>query len=433
MPDDTPRPSPDEVRAELRQILDSPSFQNSKRCRQFLTHVCDRALSGDANALKERSVAMDVFGRQAELNLGVDTIVRVTAREVRKRLAQYYVNAGGVPAVRVDLPPGSYVPVFRYSDPAPRSMESTPAQSELIDTNKDEGPVPKSLKPANRRFRRLAVALAALVVVISSAFMAAKLTGSNSNQDAFTRFWAPVFESRQPLLIAVAHPLVYRPSSRSARMSPERPPALTLPLQRVIQAPANPLDGGEVVPVPDQFVGFGDMVAGTEVSALLARRSKAVRIALASTIPFSQLQKTPTLLVGALTNRWTMELQTAWKLQFAWTPERKPLIVDRGGGDRQWIVPAKDHEAAPEAAPKDYILISRISNSVTGGTVLVAAGLKQFGTEAAGRLLTDPEQLGGVLQKLPAGWESRNLQLLMQVTVIDSSPAQPELVAWQIW
>ena len=108
-------PAAEEIRRQLRNILASPVFHGSKRCQQFLEHVCEKALSGEAGALKERMIAIEVFGRQPQTELGEDTIVRVGAREVRKRLAQYYVTPEGAAAeVRIDLPPGSYSPDFRY-------------------------------------------------------------------------------------------------------------------------------------------------------------------------------------------------------------------------------------------------------------------------------------------------------------------------------
>lgn len=88
-------PVTSEIQAQLKHILASPSFQGSKRGQQFLEYVCLKALSGEMGCLKERSIAVEVFGRQPNSNMGDDTIVRVGAREVRKRLAQYYVTAGG--------------------------------------------------------------------------------------------------------------------------------------------------------------------------------------------------------------------------------------------------------------------------------------------------------------------------------------------------
>src|SRR5260370_9699698 len=110
-----PSPQPDEIRRQLQQVLASPAFHGSKRCQQFLEYVCAKSLAGEGGALKERSVAVEVFGRPPHIDLGEDTIVRVGAREVRKRLAQYYATSeGALSEIRIDLPSGSYAPEFHY-------------------------------------------------------------------------------------------------------------------------------------------------------------------------------------------------------------------------------------------------------------------------------------------------------------------------------
>src|SRR5690349_1816060 len=88
-------PKPDEIQKQLVAILASPAVHGSKRCQQFLEYVCAKAFSHGEDALKERTVAVEVFGRSPESDLSDDTIVRVGAREVRKRLAQYYVTPEG--------------------------------------------------------------------------------------------------------------------------------------------------------------------------------------------------------------------------------------------------------------------------------------------------------------------------------------------------
>src|SRR5882724_11944077 len=109
------RPTPEEIRHQLRCVLESPAFHGSKRCQQFLEYVCQKSLSGEAATLKERTVAIEVFGRPAHSDLSDDTIVRVGAREVRKRLAQYYVSPEGAAAkIRIDLHSGSYAPEFHF-------------------------------------------------------------------------------------------------------------------------------------------------------------------------------------------------------------------------------------------------------------------------------------------------------------------------------
>src|SRR5579871_3007115 len=83
------------VRAELSRILQSQSFRGSRRCCRFLEYSVQHVLDGNAQEdLRERSIGVEVFHRAADYDTNEDAIVRVTANEVRKRLAQYYQEAG---------------------------------------------------------------------------------------------------------------------------------------------------------------------------------------------------------------------------------------------------------------------------------------------------------------------------------------------------
>ena len=423
-------PRPEEIRHQLRSMLESPVFHGSKRCKQFLEYICEKSLAGEADTLKERTIAVEVFGRAPQSDLGEDTIVRVGAREVRKRLAQYYVTPDGLAAeVHIDLLPGSYAPEFRYvnvlKDEAVKDGTSGPAAVLLV-----REPIHRG-----RNYTRYVVTGALVLVVGVLVFGSLKWNSASPGDEGFRRFWEPVFNSREPLLLAVASPIVYHPSARAARMSAENLPPQTMPIQRPIQVPANKLDGSDLIPVLNQYVGFGDMVVATEVATMLAGRAKPVRVRLASSVQFADFRKGETLLIGAITNHWTLELSQAWRFQFAQTPGLETVIVD-----------TMDSQKAPEArrrwrvswhpdgsTPEDYMLICRIRNSVAGGFVIVAAGVKQFGTEAAGRLLTDRLQLSAVLSKLPRGWEDKNLQIVLRTKVLGNTPGQPEVEASYVW
>jgi hypothetical protein len=177
------------------------------------------------------------------------------------------------------------------------------------------------------------------------------------------------------------------------------------------------------------------MVAANQVTAMLARRSKAVRLRFANTISFADLRQTPVFLIGAVTNHWTMELQPSWRFQFRFEPGYSSILVDTadkpapGAKQREWSVPVTNDGSANE----DYLLICRLRNASTGGFVVVVAGVKQFGTEAGGRLVTDPDQLALVLRNLKPGWENRNLQVVLRLRVIGNTPAQPEVAASWVW
>jgi eukaryotic-like serine/threonine-protein kinase len=103
------------VRNALELVISSDAFAGSKQCQDFLRLVVQRTLAGDLDALRESMIGVEIFGRPANYDTSSDAIVRVRATEVRKRLAQYYKELNTTPVVRIELPPGSYVPEFHWS------------------------------------------------------------------------------------------------------------------------------------------------------------------------------------------------------------------------------------------------------------------------------------------------------------------------------
>ena len=108
----------EEIRAELQSILHSQSFTRSPGLSRLLSYLCDKVLAGESNQIKEHSVALDVFGRQDTFDQDSDSIVRVQANRLRKRLAEYYESEGKAHKIRITIPVGQYVPVFEEHEAA---------------------------------------------------------------------------------------------------------------------------------------------------------------------------------------------------------------------------------------------------------------------------------------------------------------------------
>ena len=102
-----------EIRSHLAEIIASDVFRGSRRCQEFLTHVVEHALIGDFDGIKERILGIRIFGREASDDTNGDSIVRVTASDVRKRLLRYD-KTSAPSALRIQLPSGSYIPEFHY-------------------------------------------------------------------------------------------------------------------------------------------------------------------------------------------------------------------------------------------------------------------------------------------------------------------------------
>jgi TolB-like protein/tetratricopeptide (TPR) repeat protein len=102
------------VRLHLKDVLASHAFAGSKRAGDFLRLIVEHGLEGEVDSLRERMIGAEMFGRPVDYDTGSDSVVRVKATEVRKRLSQYYMETDETPAVRIELPSGSYVPRFTF-------------------------------------------------------------------------------------------------------------------------------------------------------------------------------------------------------------------------------------------------------------------------------------------------------------------------------
>src|SRR5580700_5392233 len=110
------RVSEEAVREELSRVLACHEFRSSKRSQDFLRYVVEHTLAGQADMLKERTIGIEVFGRSTSYEPSDDATVRVKAGDVRKRLGLYYAEQGAHNPVRIELPPGTYVPEFRWAE-----------------------------------------------------------------------------------------------------------------------------------------------------------------------------------------------------------------------------------------------------------------------------------------------------------------------------
>ena len=107
------------IEAQLERLLANPYFSHSRRFPSFLRYIVNATVNGQADLLKERTLGIEIFAKSAAYDPALDPIVRVTAAEIRKRIAQYYQDPGHENELRVSLPPGSYVPPGCHYQAAP--------------------------------------------------------------------------------------------------------------------------------------------------------------------------------------------------------------------------------------------------------------------------------------------------------------------------
>ena len=127
-----PLPTPEAIRTQLGSILASPEFQLPERGRAFLRYIVEESLAGRAKRIKAYSIAIEVFGRDEGITPD-DPVVRIEAARLRRALERYYLVAGQSDPIRIDIPKGSYVPVF--ASRVPDMIESNPVEGALQTEN----------------------------------------------------------------------------------------------------------------------------------------------------------------------------------------------------------------------------------------------------------------------------------------------------------
>ena len=387
------------IREELDRVLASPEFRTSKRSQDFLKYVVEHALSGQADLLKERTIGIEVFGRSTDYDPGEDATVRVKAGEVRKRLGLYYAEQGAHDPVRIELPLGTYIPEFRPGEGASAhpEPEHVPEPTEAAGRPK---PAPQGFELAPRGPRL--VALAALLCFLVAGILWLRTRPGNAPLD---QFWAPVVTGSAPVLVCAAYVPVYG-LDRDAHPAPR---------------------AEDFVALTDQFVGGGDLIAVSRLSAMLARMGRPFRLKVGNDVTFQDLRTGPAILVGYSYTRWK---EISRELRFFIDGTRRPIGITDNGAPTAWSLP---HLPADRRTDEDYAIVSRVFHPDTHAMLVEIAGITQYGTDAAADLVSSPDLMAEALSKAPRGWQQRNLQLVLHVKVIAGSPSSPKVVAAHFW
>lgn len=125
-------PDAKSVRQELAKILASPQFSSSEQRKRLLSLVVERTLAGQADELKEYTLGVEALGRDPSFDQRLDSIVRVQATHVRRKLREYYHGPGKEDTVLISLPPGTYVPTFKYRSSVPTDFIELPAPTVAV-------------------------------------------------------------------------------------------------------------------------------------------------------------------------------------------------------------------------------------------------------------------------------------------------------------
>ena len=371
------------VREELERVLSSHDFQASKLCQSFLRFVIDSALNGHTDSLKERTIGLEVFGKPPSYDPSEDAGVRVKAGEVRKRLRSYYLSQPADARVLIELPPGTYIPEFRLLK---RAEQRAPAKSWV-------------------RSPLFWTTLGAVLLALALATFF--WLRPHPAADSLDQFWSPVFQSHKAVFVCTAPVPVY-----SAVRNPGSEP---------------PTRSEDFVLIPNRFVAVSDVNSATQIAEMFGKMGEPYKLRIGNDVSFRDLRTTPAVLVGFSYTQWH---EIGEHFRYSIDLSHRPFGVSQDGTLTNWTI--KTHPDDPEL-DEDYAIVSRVFYPGTNSIIVEITGISHYGTEAAADLVTNSALLQEALRGLPAGWQQKNLQIVLHVEVISGSPSVPTVVATHVW
>jgi hypothetical protein len=423
---------PSNIDDTLGRILRSSRFRDSLQLRTLLKYIVEKSVEGHDDALKERIIGIEVFGRKTDYDTADDPIVRSRVGLLRKRLAQYYESeeARGT-ELKIIIPNGSYRPNFVYhpgltSESATSTTRSQPhsaASGEIEELEHGTAPSsPKTSRTVNwRAWVIIGVASCALLLVGWVAVV-------HWQESELSLFWKPILESKKSVLLytGTVGPVYLRSAGSAERAgSPgdlELPAIPPVPVSQV-EAPAQ--NGGVYVPLQEGLAPPGDITADLKIAALMNTYNRNLILRAGSGLPFVDLKGSPAVLIGAYDNYWTIDLAQGLPFYF----DRGIRIRERGGQHRFWSTSAGPDTAITE----DYAVIFRVLDSKTGGPVIAISGLTTCGTQAAAEFATDPVQLRKLASVPRDALERKNLEFVLRASLVNCTPTSVDIVAQQVW
>ena len=403
------------IREQLGRLLENPYFSHSKRFPTFLRFVTEQTLAGQEDNIKERTLGIEIFNRDPDYDTASDPIVRVTAAEIRKRVAQYYQDPAHVNELRIALPSGSYIPRFHWpkgaNDPVLKELDL--AAAEVLthpEANSESHPV------RARRHSQFVLVLACVVAGVLS--VGSVLLWQEMHRSATDFFWGPVLIEKDPVLICVADQT--ESSGQSLRDAAD--PARQVQLQPMSQAKDNLTT-----------VAIDDLSSIVRIAGLLQSNGKQYSLRGEGVTSLADLRTGPAVFIGAFDNAWTLRLTDPLRFHFSNNADMSEVrIVDSTApAQSRWVV-----ERAVQVATnnyRDYAILARFTDTNTGKLTIIVAGLARGGTITAGEFLTDADDMAELKRASQAAGDKKNMEVVLSTQIIDGEPGSPKIEATYFW
>ncbi len=413
----------------LHRVAASPQFQKANRLRELLLYIAERSLQDPNCVLHEQEIGVDVLGRPPDYDTSHDTLVRVQVSQLRKKLQEHFTGEGRNEPLIIEIPKGSYVPVFRpRADEHRAEIESTGPHTRSDETH------PATILPGGgrRTYVMGGVIAILLLTVLALAWMVYRLEISpyiSTNRPTVNAFWRQLFDDGLPTTVVLSDitlipfeklmgrsmPLSEYESREFERLADQN---LTEPVRSLAKEVVNRVS-----------TSVSDVQVARDLGVLASENHLPLTLMSAREISSELLSSQNSIILGSWrANPWVglFENQLNFRTEYHENPPSMRFINSS---------PLKGEEAAYPAEWRrtGYCHVAYLSNPRHTGSVLLISGSDVISTEAGGRFLTNESSLRDLRQKLglKRGEPFPHFELLLRTQIVNNTVPSFELIAYR--
>jgi len=447
------RPSNDEIRRELADVLKSDHFRNSGKLSHLLEYVCASAVEGRGEQLNEYLIGVEVFERKADFSAAGDSIVRVRAHDLRRRLREYYSTEGKDHPVQIVLPKGNYCPEFVRVRSA-----TAPADEKPLETSAPTAPPGPASSPGSSAGpippRRALYIVAAILIfsLVGNLLLWISYRGSSAKAPpplaagdlAFYEELLGPLDKQNPrkTTINLSNPKVmFKFVSRSPQPTNylgRDPQPIDAELGRLL--PLNADDSG--IPYrpgdpifhflhvsDDEYTGMGEAACAFHLARLYLALNRPAELSQARFLTWEKASKEHVIVLGQpLINLWAE--QNLAEPNFSYVAARYRNRNPEPGEQAVYTCEVNNRSAAEGFIDYGLILMQGLPN---GTRVLTLSGACSYGTLGTGEFFCNPAKMRPVYEalrkrspgnKIPAAYE-----ILVKIVIKENIPVDTTFVA----
>jgi hypothetical protein len=407
-------PEREQYLAQIEKLVASQVLHGSESLCKLLRYLAKHALDHPGTPIKEYQIATEVFGRSADFDPQLDSMVRVQAGRLRGKLAEYYSTNGTDDGIVVELPRGTYVLAFHSRLQASRSHASTTGEHE---------PQTQRVTP-RRNWFAATISLTALLAIAALAILVllwnrnSAQAGSSRDGElapaAFRVFWNGfVSGQEEPWVIFSNAAFVGRPETGMRYFD-------------------SATDRGSFI--LDHYTGVGEVLAVHELDGVFGLLRRQIRVKRGSLFSLDDAKNNNLIFIGSPFENLTL-------LEIPGTQEFAFRRMDSGSRKGEEAIvnvhpqpgEAKEYLPSPRNASltEDYAVIGLVKGLNAGQAVLILAGTTTIGTQAAVEFVCRQSSVEELLLRLPVSQAGKlkPFEAVIRVKVTRGVPVGTELVA----